>query len=292
MTTKTITTQAVSKLKQLAKELKRSSDLTHQQALEQIATEYGFDNWHQVTLANQPFKVAEETFKNGIYVLFDVSEADTMRAFHEQMFEQDELAPIACKPALQNALKEMIDEETGLPLVEVLSENEFNEELEDFIDSFVFFKLRVRLLHGDDESLTISAINSLVSDWSFWLPSAYIIEGKFIQGDGGPTFDELNDAEEYGYTSAHWPENQKSIIDGIYVDPLLPDNFDSLDNKIRPKLQIEHWWGVPFIRSLSFNDGTVFQIRRLDGGAWDRTTNHGTFDGLDEALGVAKSLKE
>lgn len=293
MTTKTITSKAVSKLKQLAKELKRNSDLTHQQALEQIAIKHGFDNWHQVTVANQPFKAAEETFKNGIYVLYDASEADGMRDVHGYMFEQDDLAPHACRPALLKAYKELIDEETGLPLVQALSEAEFNEDLEDFIDGFVFFKLKTRIMSTEDLPQTINVINTLVSDWNFWLPRAYIIDGQFVEGFGEEAFDMGREEDGENYTSEHWPENQKQIIDGIYINPLLPDNFDSLDNKLRPRLQVEHWWGVPFIRSHSFDGSkTAYVVRMLDGGAWDRTTNHGSYASLDEALLKAKKLKD
>lgn len=291
MTTKSITSKAVSKLKQKAKELKRSSDLTHQQALEQIAIEYGFDNWHQVTLANQPFKAAEETFKNGIYVLYDVSEADGMRDIREFTFEQDDLAPYVCKSAMKKALSETIDEETDLPLGEVLSQDEFNQDLEDFIDSFVFFKLKLGLMRTEDLSQTINVINALASDWNFWLPRAYIIDGKFIYGDGEPTFDEEAEEDEH-YKEAHWPENQINSIDGIYIDPLLPDNFDSIAHQQRPILEIEHWWGIPFIRSYSNEGRTIYHVRMLDGGAWDRTTGHGAFETLEEALSLAKTLRE
>lgn len=292
MTTKTITSQAVSKLKQLAKELKRTSGLTHQQALEQIAIKHGFDNWHQVTVANQPFKAAEETFKHGIYVLYDVSEADGMRDVHGYMFEQDDLAPHACRPALVKALKEQIDEKTDLPLVQALTVDEFKQEVEDFIDSFVFFKLKVGIMRTEDLSRTISIIDTLVSEWNFWLPRAYIIDGQYVDGVGEEAFDFGREDDGEHYTSEHWPENQKQIIDGIYIDPVLPDNFDSLDNKLRPKLQVEHWWGVPFIRIHSFDGSTTaYVVRMLDGGAWDRTTNHGSFASLDEALLKAKKLK-
>lgn len=292
MTTKSITSQSVSKLKQLAKQLKRSSDLTHQQALEQVASEYGFDNWHQVTLANQPFKVAEDTFKNGIYVLFDVSEADDIRDIRAFTLEQDDLAPIVCKPALLKALKEMVDEKTGLPFGELLSDEEFREEGELFIDSFVFFKLKIGLMHTEDESQTLNIIDTLVSEWSFWLPKAYIINGKFIEGGTERVVDEEREEDDENYKAIHWPENQNNIIDGIYVDPLLPDNFDNQAHGYRSKLEVEHWWGVPFIRTFSFEGNSVFHVRVLDGGAWDRTTGHGAFNSLDEALSLAKRLKQ
>jgi len=44
----------------------------------------------------------------------------------------------------------------------------------------------------------------------------------------------------------------------------------------------EHWG----------DDGIRYDVRMLDGGAWDRTTNYGSYKTLEEALEVAKSLME
>jgi len=39
-----------------------------------------------------------------------------------------------------------------------------------------------------------------------------------------------------------------------------------------------------------WTDGIRYDVRILDGGAWDRTTNKGSFDNLDEAIEYCKAL--
>jgi hypothetical protein len=40
-----------------------------------------------------------------------------------------------------------------------------------------------------------------------------------------------------------------------------------------------------------FPSGIRYEVRRLDGGAWDRATSHGIFSTLDEALACAQALR-
>lgn len=70
----------------------------------------------------------------------------------------------------------------------------------------------------------------------------------------------------------------------IPVDPQLPDNFDGTPNEDRSTAELDKWWENPFIRSR--HDGT-FDIRCLDGGAWDRSTWYGNAKTLDEARALA-----
>lgn len=95
----------------------------------------------------------------------------------------------------------------------------------------------------------------------------------------------------------------------IAVNPRLPKCFDSKPNDARPASH-QHWWFRPFIRTFSWEQwnsqdeerkaqwfaawpsGTRYSVRCLDGGAWDRTTNHGSFPTLEEAKRVAGDLAE
>lgn len=47
-------------------------------------------------------------------------------------------------------------------------------------------------------------------------------------------------------------ENQKNIVDGIAIDPLLPDDFYTTANDERDTNELAHWWGRPFITTESF----------------------------------------
>jgi hypothetical protein len=91
----------------------------------------------------------------------------------------------------------------------------------------------------------------------------------------------------------------RDLVDQVLVDPLLPRGFDDTDNKCRPA---EHgpWWGVPFIISFrpsapdadflrAFPDGVRYDLRCLDGGAWDRSTWWGSFASAQLAAAEAKT---
>ena len=109
-------------------------------------------------------------------------------------------------------------------------------------------------------------------------------------------------------------------VDGILIDPELPENFDDTPNNKRSPAHMR-WWGMPFIVTQSVEDwdaryatmsgenaetarqhwvkgreqwmeawpsGTRCDVRCLDGGAWDRSTSWGMFGTLEEALKCAK----
>jgi len=121
------------------------------------------------------------------------------------------------------------------------------------------------------------------------------------------------------YLKKHRFQNQKSVIDGIPINPILRDEFDMTDNEERPQDEISDWWDKPYIitevldeenttyeeylgRSKeykftpesreewieSFSDGTCYMVRCLDGGVWDRSSNLGSYPTLEEALKKAK----
>lgn len=77
----------------------------------------------------------------------------------------------------------------------------------------------------------------------------------------------------------------------IAINPDLPSDFFFTPNDERSPEEIEAWWGVPFILSDDCAEtGTLYNVRRLDGSAWDRPTNYGVFDTLDEAIEAAENL--
>lgn len=106
---------------------------------------------------------------------------------------------------------------------------------------------------------------------------------------------------------------------GVPVNPVLPKGFESTPNGARPKSH-QKFWNVPFIetdtvekwdefyaeRTDEFADkgrelwaegrkkwleaypsGTRYDVRCLDGGAWDRSTWWGSFDNINDAVKMA-----
>ena len=114
----------------------------------------------------------------------------------------------------------------------------------------------------------------------------------------------------------------RDLVDGVLIDPVLPRNFDSTPNESRPVTQ-RKWWRLRFIVTDSvaaldayyaersdeyaekcrtewtangrpqwlaaYPSGVRYTVRCLDGGAWDRSTNLGSYPSLPAAIEVAKS---
>ena len=79
----------------------------------------------------------------------------------------------------------------------------------------------------------------------------------------------------------------------IPVDPQLPENWDNWDIEDRPNYH-GLLWGLPYIVTQAnehWPNGIRFDVRCLDGGAWDRSTNRGQFATLEEAIQRANELK-
>ena len=82
------------------------------------------------------------------------------------------------------------------------------------------------------------------------------------------------------------------IRDGVAINPELPANFSSTANETRPPRH-RQWWDVPYIEVYHddhpqfvqhWKGNTRYDVRCLDGGAWDRPTCWGMFSTLEEAL--------
>jgi len=83
----------------------------------------------------------------------------------------------------------------------------------------------------------------------------------------------------------------QALVDGVPVNPVLPDDFWCLRNEDRPSSHLI-WWGVPFIvktANENWPNGERYDVRCLDGGGWDRPTVWGFFETLGEAVQTAKA---
>lgn len=116
------------------------------------------------------------------------------------------------------------------------------------------------------------------------------------------------------YLPEHHFQNQTSwAAPGVALNPTLRADFDNTPNEERDSREIDDWWLVPYIVTYGWNEppetineatreewrdnwfkrwpsGTRFDLRCLDGGAWDRSTFRGAFPTLEEAVGAAQAL--
>lgn len=82
-------------------------------------------------------------------------------------------------------------------------------------------------------------------------------------------------------------------IDDILINPKLPPRFGNTSNECRPASH-QKFWNLPYIETFKCDspeavEGKVFQVRCLDGGAWDRPTMWGGFYTLKEAIECANA---
>ncbi len=86
--------------------------------------------------------------------------------------------------------------------------------------------------------------------------------------------------------------NDTSLVDGINVDPVIPNDFWSfIPRENRPKEHLA-WWGKPFILTVAnphFPAGLRYDVYCLEGGTIaDRPALWGMFGTLEEAIQRAK----
>lgn len=55
------------------------------------------------------------------------------------------------------------------------------------------------------------------------------------------------------YEHRHRPTSQNQPIQGVYVNPVLRAFFDSTPNDDRELLEIEDWWGKPYVTTQEWN---------------------------------------
>lgn len=76
----------------------------------------------------------------------------------------------------------------------------------------------------------------------------------------------------------------EKVEDGVLINPALPPNFGNRDISTRPSEELERWLCRPYIETREVPSGTRYIVHCLDGGAWDRPTDWGSFASLNDAL--------
>ncbi|GJB43828.1 hypothetical protein KAM369_43030 [Aeromonas caviae] len=125
------------------------------------------------------------------------------------------------------------------------------------------------------------------------------LDGKYNQED-----------EVSEYLPQHYYSNQVNwLTDIIPINPCQRDDFDSTPHEHRDPLELDHWWNVPYVQTCEWSDigsddderreqwfahwpsGIRYTVRCLDGGAWDRSTNRGSFSSLEQAVAAIGSMR-
>jgi excisionase family DNA binding protein len=76
----------------------------------------------------------------------------------------------------------------------------------------------------------------------------------------------------------------RNYVSGIFIDPVLPDDFWTAPINERSPEYLKHWEAMPFV----LTDDGFYKAYCLDGGAWDRPSLLCGFDTLDKAIDYLK----
>ena len=150
----------------------------------------------------------------------------------------------------------------------------FNEGYSIIEDDGEFF------IYDPKQDATVNRWGDIVAEGLFTMAEALatldFLEGKSPAHDSElKTFMFVVDGTEY---------QAENYVDGIFINPVLPDNFWTEPMESRSEDHMKHWRNMPFIL---VNDG-FYDIHCLDGGAWDRPFLIGGFDTQAKAIGFIK----
>lgn len=168
----------ISRLKKQAKNLHRESGRPHHELLEDLAKKAGFQNWHQLTLADGQTQPLEARLAKGLVVILDVKEAfdevgDDFELMQEAMFLRVEKllqwarrAPHASQSASDKGL------------LEFLSDN-----------------YRAIRYIGRDRLPSEATVEEWLIEHLFWQPDVILLNGKFLELDTTNASDGIGDED-------------------------------------------------------------------------------------------------
>ena len=113
-------------------------------------------------------------------------------------------------------------------------------------------------------------------------------EGLFTMGEALATLDFLegkspahdSSLKTFVFEVDNTEYQAENYVNGIFINPVLPDNFWTEPMENRTPEHMRHWGNMPFILS----DDGFYKVYCLDGGAWDRPSLMGGFDSRDKAV--------
>ena len=161
--------------KQQARDLKRSGNLSHHQALELIAKANRFKDWHHVVTEAKLNRISETAFRSGLVVAYDIKDA-TESWVPDDSFVDDSRAYVFCQNDVlawyQRGDEEAEgDEKRAIPKDPV----EYMEDFEEWFMNVHFFRYV-----GPSFPATPTKVLPLLDERCFFAPMFFWHGGKFI----------------------------------------------------------------------------------------------------------------
>lgn len=135
-------------------------------------------------------------------------------------------------------------------------------------------------VYDPEQDATVNRWGDVVDDGLFTMGEALatldFLEGKCPAHDSNlKTFKFEVDGTEY---------QARDYVGGVFIDPVLPDDFWTAPIEERSPEHMKHWEGQPFI----IGEDDFYKAWCLDGGAWDRPSLICGFDTLDKTIEFLK----
>ena len=174
-----ISAQSLSKLKQRARDIKRSSDLSHTQALDLLAKNMGTGGWKQVSDAAARYRPFENALSGGLIAAYDRSESPDPDRFDRRMhywplglgagLYQDIINWWADQPA------DCEDDSECRPNREVLTEQEIHDACRE-----LYGEMQVFIIPSLPSDLSLDkSLEGLIYQSSFFSPCFIWLRGDF-----------------------------------------------------------------------------------------------------------------
>ncbi len=78
------------------------------------------------------------------------------------------------------------------------------------------------------------------------------------------------------FKKKHYFKNQKNIVEGIAIDPILPEDFWSTAHEDREKIELDEWWERPFIVTQGYREASYEEYySRMKSHYDDFVSHHG-----------------
>lgn len=163
------------KWKQQARALKKSSDLSHVQALDHIARINRFDSWRHVVTEAKLNRITETAYRSGLLVAYDIKDAlDNWRP--DDSFADDFRAFEFCKADILAWYRRGDDEAEGEEKLAIPQDpSECQEEFDEWLTNVYLFRYT-----GTVVPATPTKVLPLLNERCFFAPMFFWHCGRFI----------------------------------------------------------------------------------------------------------------
>lgn len=166
------------KLRQCARKLKREQNLRHYQALDQVASELGFDHWHHAVDSAKLTSLTESAYYNGFVIAMDVKDSLDFNDI-KNIFVEDERFRYLVKSEFIADYKSELEVHG-----EILADDEIEEDVEIDMQNYIFFRYQ-----GLDIPKSVDAALKIVAECSYWPPMYLWLSGEFVNTFAAPATD-------------------------------------------------------------------------------------------------------